>query len=403
MTRKEPDDWWREGVARGQHKLADTLRLLVLKTAPALFDQLDFDDDEIFLDPLLFAYFTDPAPEQSLTHLLCSRILPECRPAVFRLRCDADGRVYLPGIGEWCIAGAGREVELSIDTTSASFSWQVDGRPMPVEWRTPDLIPGTAIEVMRSSHSLFRRFFVDEAGVPAAIETAKASADHIPHLQRACILLRQYCPDLWSAIAATTRRFVLYRSSVPNSFATLSAHGAIFCNVTTAIDEVFFLEDVAHQAGHVLFNALTLEKERFFMVDPLMPFGGDSYEAVEVRTLYAAVHGLFTYTTIGEALSACYERTAFAPARKSHELLGRLGLILRKFESDLSLLDRPELYSNDGKRCWRYFTNVYRRLHNRYGAQTSLFDYSNQPYVFSYPLFAEQNPRLPVLSTEEAA
>jgi hypothetical protein len=207
---------------------------------------------------------------------------------------------------------------------------------------------------------------------------------------------------VWDDIAATTRRIVLYRSDVPNSFATLSAHGAIFCNVTTAIDEVFFLEDIAHQGGHVLFNALTLEKECLFTVDPLTLINDFSDSEAEARSLYAAVHGLFTYTTIGETLSACLDRRAFTAGRQTHELLGRLGLILHKFEADLALLDRPALFTRTGRRWWRHFTAVYRRLHDRHAARVASFDYSNQPYVFSYPRFAARNPFQPVPVKEEA-
>ena len=111
MTRQS-SDWRRKGAARGQQKLVDTLRLLVFKTAPDLFDRLDFDDDESFLDPLLFAYFTDPAPAQPLAQLLYARIPPQHRPASIELRSDTNGRILLPGLGELCIDDADRVVEL---------------------------------------------------------------------------------------------------------------------------------------------------------------------------------------------------------------------------------------------------------------------------------------------------
>jgi HEXXH motif-containing protein len=204
-------------------------------------------------------------------------------------------------------------------------------------------------------------------------------------------LLRAYCPDLADEIIAGTRLVVLFQAEQPNSFATLSAHGAIFLNVNGAIDEVYFIEDIAHQAGHVTFNALTLAKERFLLINPDTPLGGPHGNDRESRTVYSAFHGMFTYVTIGQALAAVLERHVF-DARQAHEALGRLGLVLRKFNHDLALLDRAEFWTPLGRRCWRQFESIFAGQQARYAPITQGFDYSNQPYVFDYHLFAELNP-----------
>ena len=386
MTCNDSAGRWREDAARGQLKLVDALRILVFKTDPALFDRLDFEDDESLLDPLLFAYFTDPAPAQPLAQLLYARIPPERRPASIEVHSDTSGSVFLPGLGELCTGGGARGLELRGEPNLACWA---DGRVVAGAWRAAEKIPGTAIEITSGAHPLLARFLVADDG--AAVEVGEVCRQYIPHVHRACALLRDDCPAVWNDIAAVTRRIVLFRGDLPNSFATLSAHGAIFCNVTTAIDEVFFLEDIAHQAGHVLFNALTVEKEALFTVDPSTTIDSFGAEASHARTLYAAVHGLFTYTTIGEVLSACCDCVT---GRKAHELLGRLGMILQKFESDIALLDRPALYTPSGLLWWQYFDGVFRRLHACHAARVGFFDYSNQPYVFSYELFAERNPLL---------
>ena len=35
----------------------NTIKLLIYKEKPSLLEKVDFEDDNIFLDPLLFAYF----------------------------------------------------------------------------------------------------------------------------------------------------------------------------------------------------------------------------------------------------------------------------------------------------------------------------------------------------------
>jgi HEXXH motif-containing protein len=391
MKRDRFEAWQRAGVAKGQHQLADTLRLLVYKADPDLFDQLDFDSARCFLDPLLFAYFTDPAPTLPLPQLLYGLIPAERRPPSVELRTDANGRAYLPGIGELETTVVDRSIELRRDPASSDPTCHMDGQDLPTRWRTPLIVPGTGIEVLRDRHPLLDRFFTDAEGAPVEFEMASATADHYQHLVAAFTLLHEHCPELWEEIAATTRRIGLYRGRLPNSFATLSAHGAVFFNTTDAIDEVFFLDDIAHQCGHVLFNALTLNKEHFLTIDPMTPLRSLNGAPQERRSLYSAFHGLFTYTSISLVLSTFLVRQVF-DGRQAHEVLGRLGFTMGKFRSDLALLDQPVLFTRLGHRCYRRFAAAHRELHARYATLLGLLDYANQPYVFSYPRFAEANP-----------
>jgi hypothetical protein len=337
--------WRREASARGQRQLADTLRLLVYKADPNLFDGLDYENDDHFLDPLLFAFFTDPAPTIKLSTLL---------------------------------AGRG---------TSGP----------PITLHTPSKVARNRIEVTSHREPLFHRFFLEAGCNPDLIDLAAPTCRHLGHLIKACALLREHCPNLAEELFSVTRRAVLYESEQPYSFATLSAHGAIFLNVASAIDEVFFVEDIAHQAGHVLFNALTLNKERFLSVNPDAYLSGLHGNEREPRTFYAAFHGLFTYMTIGQALSTLLDLDVFEN-RQAHEALGRLGLILRKFAFDLALLDRPGLFTALGRRCRRYFEDVYTDLYFRYRSSTANLNYCNQPYVFDYRRFVEVNPLISIRS-----
>jgi hypothetical protein len=389
MTQGRFSVWRREGLARGQRRLADTVRLLIYKADPDLFDFLDYEDDDSFLDPLLFACFTDPAPALKLPQLLAARILPRIHPARISVRTDADGRVVLPGLGELETGLPRATIEIGWDALSGEPRGHNGGDNVPTHFRRPLHIAGTNIEVISHRQPLLDRFFVEAGGSPDTIELTAATHRHLVHVVSAFNLLRGYCPDLADEILAGTRLVVLFQAEQPNSFATLSAHGAIFLNVNGAIDEVYFLEDIAHQTGHVLFNALTLAKDRFLLINPDTPLDRES------RTVYSAFHALFTYVTIGQALAALWERRVF-DARQAHEALGRLGLVLRKFAYDLALLDRAEFWTPLGRRCWRHFESIFAELQARYAPLTQGFDYSNQPYNFDYRLFAELNP--PVLS-----
>src|SRR5215218_10017232 len=112
MTRDRFDTWRRGGVIRGQHQLADNIRLLIYKADADLFGKMDFDNDHQFLEPLLFAYFTNPEPSLSLAHLLFGLVAQQGRPTRINLSTDADGRVHIPGMGELETPAPGQSVEL---------------------------------------------------------------------------------------------------------------------------------------------------------------------------------------------------------------------------------------------------------------------------------------------------
>ena len=399
MTQRRFSVWRREGLARGQRRLADTVRLLIYKADPDLFGLLDYEDDDSFLDPLLFACFTDPAPALKLPQLLAARILPRTRISV---QTDADGRVVLPGLGELETGLQRATIEIEWDALSGEPRCHLGGDNAPALFRRSLHIAGTNIEVINHRQPLFDRFFVEAGGTLDAIELTAATYRHYGHVVSAFDLLRAHCPELADEIIAATRLVVLYQGEQPNSFATLSAHGAIFLNVNGAIDEVCFVEDIAHQAGHVLFNALTLAKERFLLIGPDTPLGVPHGNDRESRTVYSAFHGMFTYVTIGQALSTLLERYVF-DARQAHEALGRLGLVLCKFDFDIALLDRAEFWTPLGRRCWRHFESIFADLQARYAPLTQGFDYSNQPYVFDYHLFAELNPPVSSVPSRRSA
>ena len=214
--------------------------------------------------------------------------------------------------------------------------------------------------------------------------------DRVSHLLVALALIQTHCPSVWAEISAFIRLIVLYRATAPNSFAAKSAHGAIFCNVAENDDEIALLEDVAHQAAHVIFNAFSHEPMRVFAIDPETPMHLLCDDPLDRRSVNSAFHAQFTYTLICRVLSEIYD-AGVLPERQSYEILGRLGFTLRKFEFDLRRLALPNAYTLAGRRCHEAFAAEYQHFRARYGALVNGFTYDNQPYAFDYAGFVECN------------
>lgn len=228
--------WRRRRVAASQGELADTIRQLIYRAEPALFDIMDFEEDEQFLHPLLFAYFTDPAPGLPLSQVVYGLLAAERRPASISLKTDASGRAALARVGDVETTVPSGTVELRLDEEAGVYRLSADARAEPFHWAAPLIVPGSRIEVLRNRHPLIERFLHNPEGPPP--ELTSAAQDHLAHLLLASAILRDHCPEVWADIVASTRLIVLFEAPGANSFATLSAHGAAFCSVTPADDEV---------------------------------------------------------------------------------------------------------------------------------------------------------------------
>jgi hypothetical protein len=389
MGRDRFETWRRRGATLGQRRLAETIRRLIYQSDEALFDQLEFSNDTVFLQPLLFSYFTDPSPSIGLPQILYGSVPPGNRPSTLQIATDVTGRATL---------GAFADLETALPSAMLDFGRRSDGTygcsngttSLPFRMRAPLIVPGTQIEVTTEVHPLFYRFFDQPDARLTDARTVRVSQDCVSHLLMALGLMQMYCQPVWAEIATFIRLIVLYRAVAPNSFAAKSAHGAIFCNVGADDDEIALLEDVAHQAAHVIFNAFSHDPMRLMVIDPDTPMNSLCDEAMDTRPINAAFHALFTYTLICRVLTRVLD-AGVLPERQVHEILGRLGLILCKFAYDLRILSLPSVYTLAGRRCHEAFDLEYQHFQGRYGALVDGFAYDNQPYAFDYACFVERN------------
>lgn len=329
MTTQHFDRWQDIALVRGQHNLANILRELLYRTNPDTFECMDFDDDRAFLLPHLFAHFTLNDDSHNLKALV-------------------EQQHHEP--------------------------------PPSPEWACKGHVP-----------NLFARLFTaDGHALPRALPAATVRR-HQTHLLRALQLLRRHCPRIAQRLQHSTRYVYLYQAALPNSFASLSAHGAVFFNVPDGADEVYFLEDMAHQCAHVAFNAMTHDKARYFQVSPYLALGRLLDDDAEQRTLYTVFHALYTYVLIADALMAALDAEAL-DERQLHEARGRLAYTLLKFRIDLQHMSRPEIYTPKGRLLHRRFAAHCDRQTCQANKSVQGLDLSNQPYNFSYAHFVELNP-----------
>ena len=83
-------------------EITNTIKLLIYKENPTLVEKVDFEDDNIFLEPLLFAYFNSKkdnlfAPEM-LTEIMQGYFV-EREPLQLEHSYNKEGIAYVPNLG----------------------------------------------------------------------------------------------------------------------------------------------------------------------------------------------------------------------------------------------------------------------------------------------------------------
>jgi hypothetical protein len=374
----------------GQRSLAQAIKSLVYHASASTSELLDFANDRVFLEPLLFAHFHSSGSALELGQLLYGLTEESLRPSTLAVAADEEGIVHLPEFAYLRTELPAAEFVLTRAPSSGELELHYNGTRATFDITMPIRVPGTDLEVMQGCHPLLRGFFIRPTGSSQVVFPLPQS--QIVHLNRALSLIAEFHPRYHQELLAVTKKVLIYHADYPYSFASMTAHGIAFLNAAPASGEVFFIEDLIHQAGHILFSSVTLDRQSLFAIDPDRKMTDITGIDLGDASLYEAFHGLFTQANINTCLAACYEAEVFAGIQE-HELVGRFADDMKRFASALALLRHRALYSPDGWEFVELFRDIFEGLESRHEALIQSVDTSNQPYIFNYKRFEELNPR----------
>ncbi|GAB3805722.1 hypothetical protein GCM10028819_39510 [Spirosoma humi] len=355
-----------------QIELADTIRLLLHQHYPEWFERLSYEDDRSFLEPALFYLFSEKSSLNiPIGQLLFGHISKRQRPDHVISLSDPFGEIYLGNYGS-C---SGNPV--------VDFMDQLRGPIKEMNWLSDS--------IQLNEHTPFI-LYIDKSGIVNFTEPVIASSRRSEKfLRNAISILQDNVPEFWEIVELVTREISLFNSKTSRSMAAISYHGTAFINTEgQPNDEVFFIEDLAHQCGHIIFYALTLQTHNFLKPakDTLLKkWTGLSYDT---RSIYGALHGLFTYTTILHCLTRCLKLDAFNASQRV-EALARVGFFMKKFELDLQHMHLPEIFTPQGQQVYDAAFSSFEYVRNEFGADYKGYRYHNQPYIFNYDLFRQAN------------
>ena len=383
-------------LEQGQAYLAEKIKILVYNEDPELFGLLDFNDDSIFLEPFLFGYFTSPKVREVTLRQLLFGYLPDKRKfdatPVFA---DKKGVIYLPNVGYVCTALSNEQAMLRYD--KAGNDIRIEQKDQKIAHTLTYLLTldGTTFEVLLNDHPFFADYLAewnddlkDFEEISAEAEIEETSLQFLSQIKEALSILRQLCPEQFEQYLACTQKIVIFNNPKIRNFAVRNMHGCIFISARQGQSPIFFLEEIVHQCSHNAFNAITFDLSKHFLVDPETPLIQYSQVHGEFRSIYSALHGLYTVATRLEVFDHCINLTS---GLIRHEVIGRFADLRRRFRNGLEKLPLNEIFTSHGRCTYQLLDQYCAEIFDKRHYLIDKFNYSNQKSGFDFQKFCELN------------
>lgn len=188
-----------------------------------------------------------------------------------------------------------------------------------------------------------------------------------------------------------------------NSFATINAHGMAFLNVyqQNEYDEVFFVDDISHQTGHIIMNSFWFERKKHFIINENANIKDIVNNPNEYRSFFILFHALYTYYTSVLCLEKCIDSNCFNSEQKI-EASARIVFYLRKYAYDIMNFEKvcqhyrgiEKLINSESQHLYQQIKKKYIQSQIRWKQELSEFTFINQPYNFTFSIFKKENPNL---------
>jgi hypothetical protein len=364
------------------------LKVLLYTHDSDIFERIDFEDHQLYKEPLLFS-----AVKKDLNYWLDGILLkwldsPEKTKAYSTS--NYSGIIYLPKIGYLKTSHPNSKLEIHQDH-SANISIFREGYKIDFDFEKLTHLD-CGVEIMKHYHPLFDQIFLDELDIRCNIKTEGVWIQYYDKINIAFNLIKKTNENLYEALQKNLVKIFLYEAEEPFSFATLTAHNMIFLNVPKKATEIFFIEHLAHEGAHVLFNTLTFKsKNSLFKVHYDSLFKDISSVEWEHGTLYSRFHGLFTYNEISKALFGLLNHKDLT-REQNIEIKTRLLLILKRFEVQIEAFkDIDYIIEKEGSYWMKIFISTFEKLKYLIPVFYQEVNIENQSYDFDYDIFLKNN------------
>jgi hypothetical protein len=283
------------------------------------------------------------------------------RDGLFTARTDAGGVICLPGVGSSVTPYQNAAVTARLDERAGTVTVQHGAaEPVGSKWTPCAVIPGTAIEVVGHVDQVLGAFLTQHLDAPERLSLVTDADAYRERMAAALRLIGEARPAFHAWLVQSLRSVLLFRHPTAESFAALGMHGMIFLNVPDDAGTDYFVEELTHQGGHVVFSEATLNRPDYFAGDPDQQLS-DFTATRDDRTLYDAFHGLYTEHMESQVVLAIL-RERLAAAEDEADFERHLRTVMGRHSHDVELIGQfaAEIFAGPGNAVYAVIERSYR-------------------------------------------
>lgn len=357
-------------IQNNKINIINTIKILLYKENPSLLEKVNFDDDDVFLEPLLFSYLNSKKQ-----NLFSSEILEEIMQGYFKEQKNVvikhtfniNNISYIPKVGYFDKNKRMLEPILELDH----------------------------FEIIKEIHPVLEKYFVEYYRGHIKNQNPVHNSvweDNYIELKQAITILKEYLPEFYKEFLFANRKIYLHDNSKILNFTSLESLGLICLYVLGRDNILYYIEELIHQGSHNFLEYVMYQKKDFFKIDSensmMKTYTKQDWD---YRDIYGAFHGLYTVTRRVECFDMLLSKNIFS-GKEKHELLGRLTDQFSRFRTGLELLDINEIYTEKGADLYRNLDYRCEIILEKHQYLKDTFDMSNRDLDFRYEDFCKLNP-----------
>lgn len=366
-------------TVNNQISIIDTIKLLLYKEAPEVLGRLDFENDDIFLEPLLFSYFNNKKEgtftKETLEEILSgyySKDVSEIKHSF-----NNNGVAYIPKVGYF-----NKNEVTPYDT----------------------ILIEDDFEIVKEVHPTLEKYFVEFYKGHIVNQNPQHNSVwqlHYKELFKAIDIIKKHLPDFYKELVFANRKIYLHDNPKILNFTSIETLGMLYFYVIGDNNIIYFIEELIHQGSHNYLYYVVHNRKDFFKIDvDNLVMRDFTKQQWDYRTIYGAFHGLFTVTQRVECFDKLLSQNVFS-GKEKHELLGRLTDQFSRFKTGLELLDLNLVYTQKGIEYYYNLSKKCEAILNKYVKLNDEYDLSNRDLDFRYEDFCELNPYEDFLEKEK--
>ncbi|MBB3123374.1 hypothetical protein FHS04_000871 [Mesoflavibacter sabulilitoris] len=355
-------------LSKNKTSIINTIKLLIYEHNPTILEKIDFNNDEIFLEPILFSFFNNTKiNKESIFEILQGYIIKKQNLLIENFF-NKNQIAYIPKIGYF---------KKGIEEIYESILKKGD------------------FEIVKEIHSTQEKYFVEFYKGHILNQNPDHNSvweEHYEDLFKAIDIIEKHLPKFYKQLTFANKKIYLHDNPKILNFTTIETLGMLYFYVIGNNNLIYFIEELLHQGSHNYLYYIIHNRKDYFKVDvDNLVMRDFTKQQWDYRTIYGAFHGLFTVTQRVEFFDKLLVQNVFS-GREKHELLGRLTDQFSRFRTGLELLDFDQVYTKKGIEFYNELDTKCEFILQKYRKLKDEFDLSNRDLDFRYEDFCKLNP-----------